>query len=50
VAALAAEGESRITGIQFVERGYEALPERLVRLGADIRQEAAALATGTYGD
>lgn len=50
VAALAAEGESHITGIQFVERGYEALPERLIRLGADIRQESAPLATGTYGD
>lgn len=51
VAALAAEGESRITGVQFIERGYEALPERLARLGADIRLERPEpLATGTYGD
>ncbi len=35
-AALAAEGESLVTGIDLVERGYERIDERLTMLGADI--------------
>ena len=33
VAALAAEGESRITGVQHIDRGYEALEDTLCALG-----------------
>lgn len=36
VAALAAEGESVITGIEHIDRGYEKIDERLRSLGADI--------------
>lgn len=53
VAALAAQGASTITGVQYIERGYERLPERLRALGADIRYEQApdeVWTTGTYGD
>lgn len=38
IAALAAKGESVITGIHHVDRGYEKLDERLRMLGADIRR------------
>lgn len=38
IAALAAEGESRIKNIYQIERGYENLVERLVKLGADIKK------------
>jgi len=34
LAALAAEGETRISRIYHLDRGYEALDERLTRLGA----------------
>lgn len=34
VAALAARGRSRITGLEFLDRGYEGLTERLRALGA----------------
>ncbi|MGM9619252.1 MAG: UDP-N-acetylglucosamine 1-carboxyvinyltransferase [Oscillospiraceae bacterium] len=37
VAALAAEGTSEITSVQYIERGYEHLVEKLRRIGADIR-------------
>ncbi|MEX0587311.1 MAG: UDP-N-acetylglucosamine 1-carboxyvinyltransferase, partial [Patescibacteria group bacterium] len=37
LAALAAEGESRISGVEHIERGYENLEEKLSRLGAKIR-------------
>jgi len=36
LAALAAEGETRISRIYHLDRGYEALDERLTRLGADV--------------
>lgn len=36
VAALAAEGESVISGISHLDRGYEKLDERLKALGADV--------------
>jgi UDP-N-acetylglucosamine 1-carboxyvinyltransferase len=51
VAALAAHGTSVITGLQFIDRGYENIAARLRGLGADIhRSEIALVATGTYGD
>ncbi len=40
LAALAAEGESRITGLSHIDRGYEALENGLAALGADIRRAA----------
>jgi UDP-N-acetylglucosamine 1-carboxyvinyltransferase len=53
VAALAAAGTSVVTGLEYIERGYERLAERLQGLGAAVRvREAATLSvlTGTYGD
>jgi len=38
IAALAANGESLISGIEHVERGYEKIDERLRLLGADIQR------------
>lgn len=37
IAALIAEGDSELTGIELIERGYENLKERLLNLGADIK-------------
>ena len=42
VAALAAKGTSEITGIGYIERGYESLVEKLQGLGADIHREETA--------
>lgn len=36
LAGLATEGESEITGIEYLERGYESFVENLKELGADI--------------
>ena len=36
LAALTAEGQSTITGVEFIERGYEKLAERLNSIGAQI--------------
>ncbi len=36
IAALIAQGESELTGIEIIERGYENLKERLTNLGAEI--------------
>ena len=41
IAALAAEGESRIYNIRQIERGYERIHERLADLGAHIERVAA---------
>ena len=38
IAALVANGESVIDGIEEIDRGYECLEERLQALGADIRR------------
>lgn len=38
VAALVAEGESVLSGIEHLDRGYERLEEKLKGLGADIRR------------
>lgn len=40
IAALTAEGESVITGIEHIDRGYERIDERLRGLGADIQRIA----------
>ena len=37
IAALAAHGESEISHVQYIERGYENLVEKLRAMGADIR-------------
>lgn len=37
IAALIAEGESELSGIEMIERGYENLKERLLNLGANIQ-------------
>lgn len=37
LAALAAEGQSVIEGVEYIERGYEKLAERLLSLGANIQ-------------
>ena len=36
IAALVAEGESVISGVEHIDRGYEKLDERLYTLGAGI--------------
>ncbi len=38
IAALAAEGESLISGVEHLDRGYEKIDERLKELGADIKR------------
>jgi UDP-N-acetylglucosamine 1-carboxyvinyltransferase len=38
VAALAAEGESTISGLEFLDRGYEDLVGKLKAVGADIQR------------
>jgi len=37
IAALAARGQSKISGVQYIERGYEDIVEKLRGIGADIR-------------
>lgn len=37
IAALAAEGESEISCVQYIERGYENIVDKLRAIGADIR-------------
>jgi len=37
IAALAARGQSEIGGVQYIERGYEAIVDKLRAIGADIR-------------
>jgi len=38
VAGLVAEGETRISRIYHLDRGYEALDQKLVQLGASVRR------------
>ena len=37
IAALAARGQSEISGVQYIERGYKDIVEKLRAIGADIR-------------
>jgi UDP-N-acetylglucosamine 1-carboxyvinyltransferase len=48
IAALAAEGTSRVTGIELINRGYERFQDKLEGLGADfdITEEAPVFAAG----
>ena len=50
IAALAAHGESEVSHVQYIERGYENIVEKLRALGADIRSveepDQAALDVG----
>ena len=39
IAGLAAEGETYISGVELIERGYQDIVEKLKALGADIRRE-----------
>ena len=39
LAGLQAEGETVVTGVEHIQRGYEDLTGELAQLGADIRQE-----------
>ncbi|MFA5675162.1 MAG: UDP-N-acetylglucosamine 1-carboxyvinyltransferase [Christensenellales bacterium] len=41
VAGLMADGETEITGVQYIDRGYDHIEEKLKMLGADIRREKA---------
>lgn len=51
VAALAAKGKSVISGLEYIERGYEAVAERLRRIGANMHViSETQVATGTFGD
>ncbi len=38
IAALMAEGESRVSAVEHIDRGYENFEEKLVQLGASIRR------------
>ena len=38
VAGLVAKGETVVSHINYIERGYETIVEKLVRLGGDIRR------------
>ncbi len=58
VAALAARGRSEISGIGFIDRGYEDVAGRLAALGADVTRTRSPapgpelpelVVTGTYG-
>jgi UDP-N-acetylglucosamine 1-carboxyvinyltransferase len=40
VAALAAEGESNVSNVQLISRGYERFLQKLEDLGADFTFEA----------
>ncbi|WP_412028116.1 UDP-N-acetylglucosamine 1-carboxyvinyltransferase [Deinococcus yunweiensis] len=44
IAALTTEGETVIDGVQYLNRGYERLSERLRGLGVDVQQSELALA------
>ncbi len=40
VAGLMADGETEITGVKYIDRGYDHIEEKLKQLGADIHREA----------
>ncbi len=42
VAALGAEGKTKIKGVKYIKRGYENLVKDLALLGADIREETTS--------
>jgi UDP-N-acetylglucosamine 1-carboxyvinyltransferase len=50
IAALGATGTSVVSGLQYLDRGYEALTERLVALGASVARKVPAPAPAVAGD
>jgi UDP-N-acetylglucosamine 1-carboxyvinyltransferase len=38
IAALSAQGKSTIQNIEQIDRGYQNIDERLIKLGADIKR------------
>jgi len=42
IAALAASGTTELTGVEYIDRGYESFEAKLRALGADIRREPAS--------
>ena len=50
IAALAAHGESEITNIHYIDRGYENIVEKLRALGADIREVECPDEDGTVAN
>jgi UDP-N-acetylglucosamine 1-carboxyvinyltransferase len=42
IAALTADGTSRVHGIDLIDRGYEHFADKLAALGADCRREESA--------
>lgn len=42
LAGLAAEGETRISRVYHIDRGYERIEEKLMKLGADIKRQSAS--------
>ncbi|MDZ4133862.1 MAG: UDP-N-acetylglucosamine 1-carboxyvinyltransferase, partial [Dethiobacteria bacterium] len=38
IAALMADGESEISAVEHVDRGYESFEQKLINLGASIRR------------
>lgn len=52
VAALAAHGPSEVSGLRYVDRGYEDIAGRIAELGGKVRRvprEPRLVVTGTYG-
>ncbi|HEV3340850.1 MAG TPA: UDP-N-acetylglucosamine 1-carboxyvinyltransferase [Pirellulales bacterium] len=47
LAGLAASGETTVTGLRHLDRGYERLEEKLSRLGASIERTASVCRVGT---
>ena len=47
VAAVAAKGPSEVSGLKFVDRGYERFAERLADLGADVQRRSTPALTAT---
>ena len=52
VLALAAEGESALSGVEYIDRGYQHIEKQLSALGADVVrvQEQARLPQAEYGE
>ena len=42
LAGLAAEGETKISRVYHIDRGYERIEEKLMKLGADIERQSAS--------
>ena len=40
IAGLAADGTTEISDVHFIDRGYEALEDKLTGLGAEVRRES----------